>query len=364
MVNFQWRSDQFNESIRFLNKFSNLNRSLFQRINLLVKISLIIVPFIVLSGCFGGKESQDRKMILSFYLDDTSPAIASPQALKTFLEYCEANGVKGESTVVLGYDGESMANNPDSLERRFLAYAARSYESGIDTHMEIMTHHELFDFEAGKMKDKGIHEGLWLHEPAVTKEIYHSYFSHILDHGDQAGIRFTGFTWPGCGCEACSTRYGELREEGPLKFNPAVFDALLDLVRANKFRTRVIPIFYESSETDYDIHLKAEAGEYAVYDLMPNAEDKFGIWENSMEWVDPDYYISEDGKSGIIVNHLKEEAPYCIWYMHWQGLNPENGVGWEAFKTVVERIHQHLGDRIVWMRPSDIVQNYHDSGGW
>ena len=325
---------------------------------------LLALLIIVFAGCTKSKDSADRKMILSFYLDDTSPAIAGPEALHTFLEFCKKNGVKGESTVVLGYDGGSMANNPDSTEMKFLEYAAMSYESGIDTHMEIMTHHELFDFEAGKMHETGIHEGLWLHEPDVTIEDYRQYFSNILDHGDRAGIKFTGFTWPGCGCDACSTRYGELREEGPLKFNTVVFEALLDQVKKDKFRTRVIPIFYESSETDYDIIQKASDGAFAVYDLMPNAEDKFGIWENSTEWVDPDYYLTEDGQSGILVKHLQDDAPYCIWYMHWQGLNPESGVGWEAFKTVVERIETHLGDQVVWMRPSDLVKRYHEAGGW
>ena len=97
---------------------------------------------------------------------------------------------------------------------------------------------------------------------------------------------------------------------------------------------------------------------------MPNAEDHMGIWENAAEHVDTDYYISEDGTSGIIIRHLHEGAPYCLWYMHWQGLNPENGLGWAAFKTVTERIEKHLKDQVVWMRPSDMVTKYHDHGGW
>jgi hypothetical protein len=149
-----------------------------------------------------------------------------------------------------------------------------------------------------------------------------------------------------------------------LKFNSAVYEALFDLTKQDRFKTRAIPIFYEFSETDYKIMQKAAEGEFAVYDLMPNAEDKMGIWENSTDWVDPDYYITEDGKSGIIVKHLEEGAPYCIWYMHWQGLNPESGVGWAAFTSVIERIEQHLADKVIWMRPSDIVTQYHDAGGW
>jgi hypothetical protein len=97
---------------------------------------------------------------------------------------------------------------------------------------------------------------------------------------------------------------------------------------------------------------------------MPNAEDNFGIWENSKDHVDPDYYITEDGKSGIIIRHLENDSPYCIWYMHWQGVNPDNGNGWEAFKTVAGRIRKHISDKVEWMRPADIVTAYHESGNW
>ena len=123
-----------------------LKKSMHQRLKMFYAIQIVFVFLFVLSGCSGEKENQKKKMILSFYLDDTSPGIASAESLKIFLDFCKANGVMGESTVVLGYDGESMAVEPDSIEKKFLEYAAKSYESGIDTHMEIMTHHELFDF--------------------------------------------------------------------------------------------------------------------------------------------------------------------------------------------------------------------------
>jgi len=97
---------------------------------------------------------------------------------------------------------------------------------------------------------------------------------------------------------------------------------------------------------------------------MPNAMDRFGIWENNPARVDPDYYITEDGKSGIIVRRVESSSPYFIWYAHWQGLNPGNGVGWRAFTTVVRRIRKHVQDRVVWMRPSDITNGYHEAGGW
>jgi len=146
-----------------------------------------------------------------------------------------------------------MTRDPDDNQRLFLTQAKESYQKGIDSHMEIMTHGELFDFEAGRINEEGIHEGLWLHEPGVTIEEYQDYFSSILKEGEISGVKFTGLTWPGCGCAACSSRYADLRKSGPLHINQAAFDALLNLAKDGKFRTRVLSIFYESSETEFGI---------------------------------------------------------------------------------------------------------------
>jgi len=82
-------------------------------------------------------------------------------------------------------------------------------------------------------------------------------------------------------------------------------------------------------------------------------EDRFGYWLNSPEYVDADYYISADGQSGRIVDFARAQAPYCMFYSHWQGLNPVNGVGWKAFTQVVRRVQKHLHEEVIWMRPSE-----------
>ena len=310
------------------------------------------------------KAGKRDKMILSFYMDDTNPEIVKADAFKYFLDYCNGFGIKGESSVILGYSGQSVKDYTDDNHKLYLWQAKQAHAKGIDSHMEIMTHNTLYDFKNERKNEGGIHEGLWLHEPGVTVEEYQGYFYSILAEGEKSGIKFTGLTWPGCGCEACTNRYAELKKTGPLHINQAAFDALLNLSREGKFRGRVLPIFYESSETEYGIFRRAADGKNGVYDLMPNCEDHFGIWENSEKHVDPDYYITEDGKSGIIIRHLQNKAPYCMWYQHWQGVNPENGTGWKAFQTVTGRIRKHLEDKVVWMRPSEIVTAYHDAGGW
>lgn len=339
-----------------------LKKNVIPRRKFLGTISSALAFFAIQSSGISCKPA--KKMILSFYLDDTNPKIVSAEAFRQFTEYCSLHGIKGESSFIPGYAGKSILNEPDQNQSDYIEFVKQAWSKGIDSHMEIMTHNTLFNFETGIKNEGGIHEGLWLHEPDVTVRVYQEYFSDILSEAEKAGIKYTGLTWPGCGCEACTKRYAELKQQGPLKINQAAFDALLNLAKNDKFRSRVMPIFYEASETEFGIHKRAADGKYGVYDLQPNAMDHFGIWENSTSRVNPDYYITEDGKSGIIVKHLVNNAPYCMWYMHWQGLNPENGVGWEAFKTVTGRIKKHLSDKVIWMRPSDIVTSYHDAGGW
>jgi hypothetical protein len=65
----------------------------------LTLIFFFLSPFLIV-GCGSKSEKNEKKLILSFYLDDTSPGIAGPEALGTFLDYCKTHGVKGESTVV------------------------------------------------------------------------------------------------------------------------------------------------------------------------------------------------------------------------------------------------------------------------
>lgn len=302
------------------------------------------------------QKTQNNKMILSFYCDDTGPYAAGAKAFEIFLDYCEKNGIRGESSVILGSSGISMARKPNDEEKAYLNQVRRAYKCGIDTHIEIMTHNGLFNFMENRIPEGIIHEGLWLHEPDTTVQQYEDYFRNIIAEGEKADIRFTGLTWPGCGCDACIKRYGELRATGVTEPNPNVWQALLNLVKQDKFRNQTISCFFESSETNYGIHLKAKDGKYGVYDLMPNAGDHFGIWENDLTRVNPDYYITQDGKSGIIINHIQKGASYCLWYAHWQGLNPINGVGWNAFTTVVERIEKYLDDQVIWMRPSEITE--------
>ena len=56
----------------------------------------------------------------------------------------------------------------------------------------------------------------------------------------------------------------ELRASGHTEPNPAVWQALLNLAKAGRFRGRCVPCFFGSSETSYGIHRKAADGEHGL----------------------------------------------------------------------------------------------------
>lgn len=300
------------------------------------------------------------KTILSFYCDDTNPYGAPPSALETFFDFAKHEGIAGESSVILGYQWaeQGLLSQPSSdSQLAFNEQLRRSYACGIDTHFELMTHLGLFDFKKGSIPDGASHEGVWLYEPSVSVEEYQNYFGSVLAEGEKIGVRFTGITWPGCSCDACNRRYAELQADGHVDPNPNVWQALLNLAVLKKFRGPTIPCFFGSFVDHCTEMPVTREGDNAVYYLSPNMDDRFGIWLNSVDYVDPDYYITADGQSGRMVELVHSGALYGLFYAHWQGLNPANGVGWNAFTQVVHRVKKYLGDQVVWMKPSQLTEH-------
>ena len=308
------------------------------------------------------KRSQGRT-VLSFYCDDTNPYVAGAKPFEVFLDYCAEHRLAGESSTILGMGGHSMCRKPNEEEQAFLHQVARAWKCGIGTHMELMTHRGLFDFDANRERTGAGHEGLWLYEPEVRVEQYQRYFGSIIAEGARAGVKFTGLTWPGCGCDVCTRRYAELRRRTQ-GAQPCHVDRLAQSGQRGEVPWPHRALFLRLQRDR--LRHPSQGGRRRACRLRPDAQRQGLFWHLGEQpvRVDPDYYISANGKSGIVVRHVEAHAPYCLWYSHWQGLNPAKGVGWRAFRTVVERIGKHLRDRVVWMRPSEITDRYHAAGGW
>lgn len=300
------------------------------------------------------------KTVLTFYCDDTNPYCAPAEAFKTFLDFSTSEGIAGESSLIFGYGWSDygLISHPTTQDQStFLGQVRRAFACNIDTQFELMTHWGLYDFKNEVIPPDAIHEGLWLIEPAITVDEYESYFDNIISEGERNGIRFTGLTQPGCSCEACTLRYGELQTTGVTEPNPNVWLALLNLTKKGKFRGPTVPCFFGGALENGAPRLMAGTGAQGVFNLPPNTEDRFGKWLNSWDFVDVDYYITADGQSGRIVDLVRAHTPYCMFYAHWQGLNPTNGVGWGAFTQMVYRVQKYLHADVIWQRPSEYTDS-------
>lgn len=296
------------------------------------------------------------KIVLSFYCDDTNPYVAPPEAFKTFLDFVSSEGIAGESSVILGFEWNEhgLLSQPSTkTQSDYLEQVQRAFTCGIDSQFELMTHDGLFDFTNNLIPEGVIHEGLWLFETAVTVDEYEAYFENILYEGERVDIQFTGLTQPGCSCDACKRRHSELGTGDQTNPNPNVWQALLNLTKKGKFRGHTVPCFFGGTLEHGTARRMASDGLHAVVNLPPNMEDRLGLWLNASDWVDTDYYITNNGQSGRIVDLVRAQAPYGIFYTHWQDLNPVNGVGWEAFTQVVRRVQMNLHQEVIWMRPSE-----------
>jgi hypothetical protein len=74
----------------------------------------------------GSENPRRRKIILSFYCDDTSPYAAGAGAFRTFLDFCADHHVAGESSCILGMNGHSMAREANEEQQAFLSQVKRA----------------------------------------------------------------------------------------------------------------------------------------------------------------------------------------------------------------------------------------------
>lgn len=306
---------------------------------------------------------HDRAMA-SFIVDDVHGQDAdSALAFRKFRDWCGDNGLRGECSLILGLKRDG-AGAPLPLHEDYMKDAREADEKQLfDAYMEIMTHSYLFDFARGAMRTDGTHEGIWLLNETVSPEEYLAYFTGIVDRAAQHGLKVNGLTIPGCGCPAC-VAHKQARRMKPLSsahLNPGVAQALLALAEAGRLATPVAGTFIGSMWSGMaGVTCLAERGAHAIYDIPPGVPgDHFARWENDSQYIDIDKYITSDGAGGRLPELLRLDSPTLIYYGHWQGLRPDNGLGFPAFQTVFQRLTRFHGDGIEWLRPTAIASYIH-----
>lgn len=306
---------------------------------------------------------HDRAMT-AFIVDDVhGQDPESAAAFRAFRDACADRGLRGECSLILGLKRDA-GGAPLPLMPDYIRDAREADDKKIfDAYMEIMTHGFLFDFGNGCIAADGPHEGVWLLDETVVPEAYQEYFRNIVGMARQFDLKVNGLTIPGCGCAAC-VAHKKSRRIAPLTaahLNPGVAQALLGLAAKNQLATPVAGTFMGTVKSGpADAMVLAENGPYAVYDLPPGvAGDHLGRWDNDRKYVDVDQYLNADGDGGRLAELIAQDTRTLIYYGHWQGLRPDQGVGFQPFLEVARRLSVFYAERIEWMRPSAIAAYTH-----
>lgn len=291
---------------------------------------------------------------VSFYLDDVAPYVASggellpvdASALVDVLEYIRQEGIRGAISVIPGMY-TLLLRPKNSHERRFAEVVARLGEYPVDPHMEIMTHQNLFDFSRMEQTD-GPSEAEWLDDPEVGVEEYKRYFLDTIIAGRELGVRYTGLSTPGTHPD----------------MNPKVWEALLRLAEEGEFPNSAVPVFATIEEGDVPMEprVRARRDKFVVLDMPSGVWDYLASWRNSPDWVNVDHYVDGEG-GGHLASLIKAGSFMAIFHMHWQGLNPQTGLGWKPFQEMIGRLKSMFGGMIEWKRPSEIALEFAKGGG-
>jgi len=292
---------------------------------------------------------------VSFFIDDVAPYVPGEQgntipidasALIELLDYIAEERLAAAISVIPGMYGRLLTRAQTPHERAFAEAIGTIPQYPVDPHMEIMTHHRLFDFATMTWSDQATFEGEWLDNPSVHVQEYAEYFSNTIAVGRELGISYTGLSTPGTHAN----------------MNPNVYRGLLQLAEEGLFHNPVVPVFatIEEDKPSRAPVLRASRGRFAVYDCPSSVWDYLASWRNSTDWIDVNRYIDGTGK-GCLGRLIADGAFMALFHVHWQGINPQTGLGWQAFQQMTRRLKTLLGDSVIWRRPSEIVARFHEN---
>lgn len=266
--------------------------------------------------------------------------------LEQFIEVIQANGVRGDFTVVpypagLGSIAEGLPGFDDTELQCWLELVRNHVTPAFDIHPELLTHTRALDLETRRMLDVSEHE--WSsHQDEATLTVYLERAMSILKDVE---LPNHGITQP-CGFAGDEDLYARAILAAEKSVNGRqrthyFLDVLPD-------HPRPVP---------YCRLAKPETGEYVV--SVPSAfSDAF--WsanDGDTEAANmADYYLTSDGRRGRIVDRLNVGCP-LIFHTHWQSLYGNGSLaGLEGLRILVSRIAQHLGDRVQWMKISEVSE--------
>ncbi|MEZ6056253.1 MAG: hypothetical protein R3C01_06070 [Planctomycetaceae bacterium] len=279
--------------------------------------------------------------------------------VREFGEWCAEQGVKGKYSIVpypacVGW-----------LDRELPGWSRKQLEASLqlvrdlmvphwDIHPEMITHTRVIDLKTGRPFPEissATMENSYPREKTSVDELaaYLAYALKILKNCD---LPCDGVTTPG--------GFGNLVKP---ELSQAVFESVRDIYGSE------IPHYFkyvidpgESTQPQLEhVSGTTAADRKITVNVVAGTGDWFGGWDG-VQTPEPDRYATVDGEGGRVVQMIRNGEP-AVFLCHWPGLYC-NGTktGLQAFQQVVTSINSHHGDRITWMKVSEIARYWAAKG--
>ncbi len=272
--------------------------------------------------------------------------------VRKFGEWCAERGVRGKYSIVpqpacVGWVDREL---PGWSWRQLDASLKLVHELMVpdwDIHPEMATHTRVIDTSTGRPYPERGPDWMenWNWTTGKSVDQLTDYLSYSLGILKSAGFYCDGVTTPG----GFAGRVVPELAQATLRSVREVYNAPIP---------HYFKFLYTGSQSvaprvEYAKGLESDAPE-CVVSVIGCTGDWFGGWDGD-EAGSPDQFITEDLKSGRMVEVIERGEP-AIMVCHWPGIY-FNGTehGFDVFKTVVDRIHRRF-DHLKWMKLSEIAR--------
>jgi hypothetical protein len=256
----------------------------------------------------------------------------------------EEFGMRGKFSVLPVPAGIGRIDRPlpdvrPAEQEEFLRIIRERVSPRMDICIEFLTHFHAWDLK----RERPVDYTEKTMAPFTNRGHLTEYFTYGLRILDELGLEPTGATSPGASCREIEWAY-----QG----------AIRDAVR----EVRGLPIAWYFLHVDDRspvvlpriMSLDAQRGEACVTMVSagndPSWRTQFG------EPSDLDSLITDDGQSGRLVE-LARGGSVIGFHTHWQSLFSEGrATGLADLRITLGRIREHLGDRILWMKCSELAR--------
>ncbi|QDT15475.1 hypothetical protein [Alienimonas californiensis] len=292
----------------------------------------------------------------------TWPAEIPDAFVRSFGEWCAEQGVRGKYSVVpnpacVGWLDRTLPGWSAQALADSLALVRDLMSPNWDVHPEMLTHTRVIDLKTGRPKPLTGPADMENWYPGrgaeVSTDELAAYLAASLRVLKNCGLPCTGVTTPG--------GFGNGVED---RLAPAVRQAVGDVYGGESEPGGLVRHFFKyvrlgddpvAAEVRDVRNLKDGTPECVV--TVPAATgDWFGGWTGDDPLQD-ELYCNADATGGRMVELIERGDP-AVMLCHWPGLyNHGAETGFAAFRRIVTALHARFGERVLWMKLSEIARH-------